>query len=411
MMKRDKAKFSALIKWELCLLCWLMAPALWAQEDTFSDTTSVEESVWEEPKTPLVTLTGYLKELASLPFESPPRNFRYDNTIHNRINSYWTFSDKLKFQASLRTRIFNGSTVKNFEGYADFLGLDNGLVDASWILADSKDIVIHSAIDRFYLSYAREKWELSIGRQRINWGRTYIWNPNDLFNTYSYLDFDYEERPGTDAVRFQYYKGFASGFEVAIAPRKSWNETVAAFLWKFNKKGYDFQVLAGNYLEELALGAGWAGDIKGLGFRGEFTYFRPRKNFSKNRGFLSAVLSLDLALPNSLYFQTEFLYNGNWQGDLSPAILFIEPLPANNLFPAREILFTGITYQIHPLINSGFSVILAPGERMYIYVPSVTISIKENLDLLITAQLLRNKELERISPANNLLFGRLKWSF
>lgn len=31
------------------------------------------------------------------------------------------------------------------------------------------------------------------------------WNPNDWFNTYNYFDFDYEERPGTDAIRVRVY--------------------------------------------------------------------------------------------------------------------------------------------------------------------------------------------------------------
>lgn len=412
MMKRDELGFFKFLG--LGILFLMQVSVSWAQSDSteiLNDTTEIDEFLWEEPKSPLVSITGYVKELATLAFESPPRNFQYDNLIHNRFNSYWTFSDKFKLQASLRTRLFNGATPRNFEGYGDFLSQDNGLIDLSWTPINSKNLVVHSTIDRLYFSYSREKWELSIGRQRINWGRTYIWNPNDLFNTYSYLDFDYEERPGTDAIRFQYYKGYASGFEIAVAPRGSWDETVAAFLWKFNKKGYDFQLLAGNYLNELAWGAAWAGDIKGLGFKGELSYFRSRKNFRKERGFLSASVSLDVAFPNSLYIQTEFLYNGNWRGDQSPAILFIEPLPANNLFPAREILFVGLTYQLHPLISGGLSTILAPGERMFIYVPSLTISLKENIDLLITAQLLRNKELERISPTNNLLFGRLKWSF
>ena len=377
------------------------------------DSTESEQEYIEEftEKTPLLTINGYLKELGTLTFTPAFKNFQYDNLIHNRLNSIWNFSDKLVLKADLRTRIFNGSTVRNFEAYGAFLEQDNAWADMSWTPLDTKNTVIHSTIDRLFLTYSREKWELSIGRQRINWGQTYVWNPNDLFNTYSYLDFDYEERPGTDAVRFQYFTGYASGIELAIAPQNSWDESVAAFLWRFNRWNYDFQILGGNIRQDWALGFAWAGSIRGWGFKGEMTYFRPRVNTMGRSGFVNATLSLDYVFPNSLQVQGEFLYNGNWRGNLNPAVLLIEPLPATNLFPAREVIFLGTNYQLHPLINVGFSSILAPGEKFYIFVPSMTFSLAENLDLLFTAQMLRNQALEQISPNSNLLFTRLKWSF
>ena len=362
-------------------------------------------------KAPFLSVNGYLKELGTLAFTPTFTNFQYDNLIHNRLNSIWNFSDQLVLKADLRTRIFNGSTVRNLEGYGAFLEQDNAWMDMSWVPLDGRNTVIHSTIDRLFFTYAREKWELSLGRQRINWGRTYIWNPNDLFNTYSYLDFDYEERPGTDAVRFQYFTGYASGIELAIAPQGSWDESVTAFLWRFNRWNYDFQILGGNIREDWALGLAWAGSIRGWGFKGEMTYFRPRVNAMNRSGFLNATIGFDYIFPSSLQVQGEFLYNGNWRSNLNPAILLIEPLPATNLFPAREVVFLGANYQLHPLISLGFSNILAPGEKFYIFVPSMTFSLVENLDLLITAQILRNQDLERISPNSNLLFTRLKWSF
>jgi hypothetical protein len=61
-----------------------------------------------------------------------------------------------------------------------------------------------------YLDYTAGKWQFRVGRQRINWGVNLVWNPNDVFNSFSYFDFDYEERPGSDAVRVQYYTGTTS---------------------------------------------------------------------------------------------------------------------------------------------------------------------------------------------------------
>jgi hypothetical protein len=87
---------------------------------------------------------------------------------------------------------------------------------------------MHSNIDRMHLSYINGPWEVHAGRQRVNWGRTFVWNPNDLFNNYAFLDFDYEERPGVDALTAQYNWDYASSLEVGIRLGDNWDESVLA---------------------------------------------------------------------------------------------------------------------------------------------------------------------------------------
>ena len=106
------------------------------------------------------------------------------------------------------------------------------------------------------------KNELTLGRQRINWGVNLAFNPNDLFNAYSLVDFDYQERPGADAVRFQYYTNELSSFETAIQFGKSLDSSVIAGLWKINKWEYDFQFLIANFYSDFVLGTAWAGNLK-----------------------------------------------------------------------------------------------------------------------------------------------------
>jgi hypothetical protein len=84
-----------------------------------------------------------------------------------------------------------------------------------WI--DTRNVVAVSVIDRIWLEYHREKWHARAGRQRINWGMGTTWNPNDLFNTYNFLDFDYEERPAVDAIKVQYLTGLMDHVEVAAS--------------------------------------------------------------------------------------------------------------------------------------------------------------------------------------------------
>ena len=137
--------------------------------------------------------------------------------------------------------------------------------------------VAHSVIDRMLIQYSDEKWDITIGRQRINWGINNIWNPNDIFNAYNFLDFDYEERPGNDAVRIQRNLKNSSALELAYKSGKNKDKHTAAFLYKLNKWKYDFQFLSGIYQTDYVLGGGWAGNIKEAGFKGEMSYFIPIK--------------------------------------------------------------------------------------------------------------------------------------
>jgi hypothetical protein len=112
-----------------------------------------------------------------------------------------------------------------------------------------------------WFQYTNEKLQVTAGRQRINWGQTFVWNPNDIFNTYSYFDFDYEEKPGSDAVRVQYFLNPTSAFELAAKLDRQ-NKATIAGLYRFNKLNYDIQFLSGITDEQdFVAGAGWSGQI------------------------------------------------------------------------------------------------------------------------------------------------------
>ncbi len=359
----------------------------------------------------LVKADGYLKELGTLSFDNNLGTLHYDNLIHNRVNTHWKFKPNWTAEADIRTRIFNGFSVENIPQFGKTIGKDNGLVSLSWNIIDSHNLVMNTQIDRLYTTYYTNKWELDVGRQRINWGRTLVWNPNDLFNTYSYLDFDYEERPGADAIRFQYFTGFASGYEVAFKPARDMKQSVAAFLAREHFGQYDFQGLAGYYRDMLALGGGWAGPIGQAGFKGEFTYFNPLWKSYHGSGYLLASTSIDYSFSNSLYLYGEFLFNGNWHKQTNPAYILTSTLSANNLFVSRTAMFLEASYPVTPLVTLMMSGIFSTSSHLNIIIPQVTISLSNNLDFLLLAQVLRNQAIEQVIGTPNILYARLKYSF
>ena len=314
------------------------------------------------------------------------------------------------FHADLRSRIFFGDIVRSNPDYADLVNdANNDVLDLSVVLLDRNNFVIHSMLDRFYMEYVKNNWEIRLGRQRVNWGINTVWNPNDIFNAFAFTDFDYEERPGSDALRVKYYTGFASSIEIAVKAFDDFDEAVIAGLWKFNKWNYDFQVLTGLVGRDLALGGGWAGNIKNASFKGEFTYFLPLEEEGEEA--FAMTLGYDYSFSNSLYLSTGYLYNSLGTNTGSIGNLFSFQLSAKNLYPYKHATFLQLGYPISPLISSGVAIIYSPVEAHALFFnPTLTYSITENWDMDFVGQLVFNDDGGYTSPIQALFF-RLKYSY
>lgn len=199
---------------------------------------------------------GYIKELQSTTFIQKIDSNSSMSLLHNRLNFKFTATPKISGRLEIRNRIFYGEQVKLNPNFAKSINQYNGLATLNHLWVNEKSIVAHSVIDRLLLQYTDAKWDIVIGRQSINWGITNIWNPNDIFNAYNFLDFDYEERPGNDAIRIQRNLNNSSSIELAYKPGKYKDEHTASFLYKFNKWKYDFQFLGGLCQTDYVIGGG-----------------------------------------------------------------------------------------------------------------------------------------------------------
>ncbi len=354
---------------------------------------------------------GYLKELGQLSVNNGLSTYRYDNILHHRLETEWSFTDNFELNADIRTRLLNGFTVRNTPRLSTLYENDPNLMDLSWVWIDSDNALIHSQIDRLHISYFNGPLEIYAGRHRINWGKTYVWNPNDLFNNYAFLDFDYEERPGVDAVSMVYNLDFASSIETAVKLADSFEEMVIAGMYRGNWKQYDYQVLGGHYLDNIILGIGWAGYIKEAGFKGEISYFHPEKDFFNQTGNITSTLGFDYMFSNSVYAQAEFLYNGGNLNRGSPVSELLQPPSANNLFITKTGYYLNASYPLTPLTNISGGVLGSFNRKFVILIPQVSHSLSNNIDFMVLAQLLKGSFLSDYIETPNVLYFRLKWSY
>ena len=358
------------------------------------------------------SLNGYVSNMQSVMFENIDGQWISDNLFHNRINGHLYFGNHVELAAEIRNRMMYGESVKFYPGYADMINQDNGWQDWSWNLVEDSSWLLNTTLDRLYADLTFGKLQITAGRQRINWGVNFVWNPNDLFNTYSIFDFDYIEKPGSDAIRIQYYLSSTAAVELA-AKINSDQKYSAASLFRFNVNGTDFQLLAGLLNEEeYVLGAGFSGYLGPVSVSGEMSYLDPYSATSDNRSAWLAGLGLSYNTPFNLFIQTEYLYNQAAR-DLqlnSFQDFYFRDLSIRDLSVAPHSFFVNLSYPVTPLLNLGASSMLMTGIAGMFIGPSVDLSLRNDLDLSLIVQHFQLSVNQNKEKAN-LAFLRLKWSF
>ncbi len=376
---------------------------------------------------PATDVYGYAKYLFGST-KYPIYNERFnDHLIHARLNTRWYPLPSLTAALEFRFRAYYGNSVEKIPNFLDQIKTHHQFTDLDAVLWDKSKSVGYLETDRLWLDWVKDKFEVTLGRQRIAWGTSWVWNPTDLFNPQSPLDFDYEELPGSDAVRVQYYTGPVSKVEAAVRPAKTSDKVIAAGLISLNRWDYDFNIIGGIKDNRWVIGGGWSGDILDAGFRGEFIvtqkpspiprykllsrfipYYEPLSEF-KNPVF-SFVLSGDYTFPNTFYIHTEILYYNNGKTDQT-GLYQQEALDLGMLSASRWSVYQEFSYDVTPLLRGSLFGIFNPDDHSYVIVPSASYSVITNLDLYLIALLFDGVKLTQYGEYGSSLYARIKYSF
>ncbi|MFD2516778.1 hypothetical protein [Salinimicrobium flavum] len=380
-------------KWSLYLLLVMLVPFNMNSQDT-----------------PKVSVDGYIKNLHEFSFIDRLEQLEWTSLIHNRLNFKYLPNDEFSIRLEVRNRIYYGDRIRSFPVFSEMIDYDPGLVDLSVNLIEEDNLIFNTLIDRALVNYTKGNWDISLGRQRINWGMNLVWNPNDIFNTYNFLDFDYEERPGSDAVRIQYYTGDFNKIELTAKKGEQNDDLIVAGMYKFNKWTYDIQFLTGVYQKDWVVGTGWAGNLKDAGFKGEISYFVPYEDYPGDENVMSASISIDYAFEKGLYLNSSVLYNSSADNSFSAIEdLALARISAKNLMPFKYSFFLQLSKEFTPIFSGTANFIYSPTRHSVIVMPSLNYSLATNWDLNFTGQSFF--EFEDYKTLGNSFFLRLRYSF
>lgn len=355
------------------------------------------------------SLTGFVKKMETVEIQNLQGKWQTMTSAQNRFDLRCYPTNSITAQIGMRN-IFDYGQIpaENYPEYIKIATADNGFFDLTNCIAKDTSYVLYTNFDRAYIEFVKGSFDIVFGRQRINWGINRVWNPNDIFNTFNYFNFDYLERPGCDGIKMQYYTGMTSSAQFGYKIDKEKNVTWAS-MFKFNKWSYDFQFLSGVMENDLVIGTGWSGQIFKAGFNGEISYFNNKDNLSDSTGLIVGSIGGNYGFEDGLFLQTAMIYNS--KGTTGPAGCNNVEITAKNLTRAKYNLFGAASFPLTPLIKVEVSSMLNPTDKSYYIGPSFDLSLKQDLDLKIQGQLYYGDDGTEFGDYGKVFYCRLKWSF
>lgn len=372
--------------------------------------TGIPEEEAGKQSTGWFTAGGYATWLHTAMFEDPADDWVNSSMLHNRLNFKAYAGSRTTLSLEIRNRFVTGDMVRLDPTYVPGLSSDPGWADLSWNVSKGNSYVLNMMIDRAYIDFTAGSLQVRAGRQRINWSQALIWNPNDIFNTYSFFDFDYVERPGSDALRVTYSTGPASSVEAALKI-DGINRITAAAMGRFTLMNTDIQLLAGVTDDEFfTAGTGISGTIGSLSVRGEATLFAPFRTSAGENSNIIATLGIDKAFSDKVTTLAQVMYSTNPEDlngftDLYGGGLTARQLAFSKFSAAAQVAWTPL-----PLVNISLAAIWFPDLDGFYAGPSLDFSLAENTDFTLVWQHF-GSTIAGVETKLNLGFLRIRYSF
>jgi len=228
-----------------------------------------------------------------------------------------------------------------------------------------------SQLDRAYLDLYFPRFDLTVGKQRISWGSSYIWAPLDAFNRINFIE-PKGEREGVNAVRAYIPLGTLSGASAVFAPESNFSESRKGLRISSNVSGVDVGLSFIASGKEWLSGVDLRGDME-IGWWCELVGLR-RGDSGSFKGVLGGDYTFDIG--NGLYVLSEYFHDGSGEPEKS-RYEFSKLAERNTL--ARDYLFSLCTYPLNGNLAISASLTLNVNDGTGIFNPYVRYGIFQDV--------------------------------
>lgn len=311
-----------------------------------------------------------------------------------RLTARTAWADRLFGQLTYDAELFTGSGLRSL-GYQVGKQIGTGTwFDADRFFMENPDAEARHLIYRAWLRYEGDRFDVTLGRQRIALGRGRLWNPTDLFNPIFPLQIEGDERIGQDALVGRVRLTPSLRLGGIWSPQDDPDAHRWAGRLELSRPRVDAALMVGSFERDWVFGADFAASLSGAAVRGEATFTDLR---SGGR-IWQVVGSVDRSfqLGSGLYVLVEHLYNENL---VDPDVLQASLVAAAQAFAFDRITTvvrnqTGLQvgYDLTPLLRGDLLVLYDWHGPSVATVPMLRYSWRADLEVGIGAQLFLGRD-------------------
>lgn len=249
-------------------------------------------------------------------------------------------------------------------------------------------------LDRAYFELYYPQFDLTIGKQRVAWGVSYLWMPLDYFNQINMLEPE-EELAGINAIRLYFplpnihILGIMTGVTAVISPKDSLNTSQYGIRLDHTISGTDLS-LSGFYdgkLDKTIVGA----DIRSewhVGFWSEVAY-----NQIDDSSFWKEVVGMDYTIDykRGIYVLAEYYHDESGKSD-PKNYNFMEIVRGHRVTLAKNYLYGICRYPFTDYQSISLSTIYNLDDDSYLLIPEYNWNMMQNLDLTMGSYVLSGNE-------------------
>jgi len=331
-----------------------------------------------------------LEALGMEPIPLMPEDPMAQGALDGRLKAKLVIGDHFSLTTHARSAASYYSQA--LEAGAISLGASGGgydqVVDMSWTPVDAPNYMVEGRVDRLAAKVSIPHLDITLGRQPVSFGSSWVFTPMDLVAPFSPTDIDTEYKPGVDAARVDAYFGMAGQVTAVAAYAGDWSADGMVFaLHAGSTVGVtDLGVFASLNRSEPVFGLDLASSIGPVGLHGEGTVTLPVDDAEDP--FVRAAFGAnwmpiaDLSLMGELYYQS---FGGEGSGDYLGVY-------SSERFSRGEVWAAGryygaltASYQLTPLVGASVFCVVNLADPSAMIGPTLAWSAAENTELSIGA--------------------------
>lgn len=267
----------------------------------------------------------------------------------------------------------NPSEMVNFNLALDFYSFHGNIASPLGTYGENTPQTIN--LDRAYVNIYFKHFDLSIGKQRIAMGVSYIWAPLDLFNRVNIME-PKEEKPGTNAFKIYIPLGASTSITGVFSPEADFSSSKSGLRGKTQILGIDIALTLIQWgLEETT--------VYGIDLRGEHGigwWFEGGLFVRGDQREYKYVAGFDYTFPigNNIYWLNEYFFDSSGVDNLKEYDLQLL-ISGERFTLGKHYFFSMVRYSFSELLSGSLSYIANWGDGSYILNPNVSYDLSDNI--------------------------------